>query len=430
MMVRTARLHRVGWGLALLTLALACSILSTPPTATPDTQATLDAVVQATLTAAAVTPNATAPAATPTPQDNTPPPGGAAWAEPAFVWAYREDLAALVLYDAQGQTVLTVPVENPNMPAAPSMGVHTLGYIPPAGPYDQVMVALAAQHLDNKELVTTLDIAAPGGWRTEFQAPQSIAGLTGIPATPRLAYSLLSTSGYQHHSALYAHTVGQTPPTHSLWEMYSDEARFIVPVGMDTQGVWFTQGVFGAPIPPRGLAFVSGQGQHTPVLDAFLVAVDVPLGWVAYQTDGGAVAWQRIQSAPAPGLVGAPVTVPEPVFPTDQGVLYPGGAFATQYFAWEVFIGSPVDGAAYLRVYTLDGQPVAVQDANGPDPAAGVMEAAPAAWVRAPGTNEVRLVLRGYQENTSAPVLVFTTPDLSPGVVVPGVFMGVAYAQP
>jgi len=335
-----------------------------------------------------------------------------------------------VLYDAQGQIMVTVPVEHPAFAVKPATSAHTLHYLTPGGPYDQVMVALAAQHQDNKAWITTLDVASPGGWRSEFQAPQRIVGVTGIPGAPRVAYSVLSISGYQHHSALYAHQIGQAPPTQSLWEMTSNDARFLVPVGMDTHGVWFTHGVEGAPIPPRGLYFVDFQGQFVSVLTQRLVGVDVPLGWVAYQTDNREVAWQRLQSGPGASLVGAPVVVAEPIFSVDQGVLYPGAAFSSQYIAWEAFIGSPLDGASYIRIYTLDGQPVTLQDDQGPDPAAGVFEAAPVAWLQAGPNGDERVVITGFAQNTRAAVLVIAPPDLTSAVVVPGAFMGVAYLQP
>lgn len=415
-----------GWLGLVLAVSWACRIASPTTPATPDAQATVAAAVQATL--AAATGLAPQPTAPPTAQPTAVPTPALA-AQPAYVWAYRDDTDALVLYDAQGQAVLSVPVSAEGLlfPVAPAHGLHTLAPIPPAGPYDMVVMAAGALHRDNKEMIHTLDAISPGGSRTELRVDGNLAGIAGIPETPRVAYAVWHMVGYQYQSALYVHTVGTAPPTRSLLEMRDDEGWGLLPVGMDTHGVWVTRAVSGAPLAPRGLSLVDFTGQEHPLLDATFVGLDPVAGWVAYSPAPGTLAWQPVQSAPTPALVGNPVTVPEPVFPVDQGAIFIHAAFSSGYVAWQVHIGTPMEGWPYLRVYTLDGQPVAVQNDQGPDPAADVFEGPPWTWVRTAAGQDY-VVLGGRRQSDGQEVLLFVTPDLSQTVaVVPGHFMGVAY---
>ncbi len=210
--------------------------------------------------------------------------------------------------------------------------------------------------------------------------------------------------------------------------MVHPNGRVLSPVGVSAAGVWYTYAMWGAPVLPHGLALRSDPTSATTLLDDehTLLAFEPGLGLVVESPATGQIAWRAVDLV-AGTWQGPVVQIADPLLP--QEAMPIAAAAGSRYVAWRVHVGPFLEGASYLRVYTWDGQAVAVEMSADPPPAlAGLQGGFPRAWLE-PDADTAVLVLEGRSAADRSPVLALVTADLnSPAVIVPGVFAGVAYA--
>ncbi len=425
-------------GLTLWMAIMACVApqSSGAPTATPDTQAAIATMVAGTLVAAQspTQPQPTsglsspAPPPSPTPTASTSNPALPGSAQ--YLWAWQGQ--TLTLYSATGQAIYSLPAEN----LVPGIPVHTPLPVDPAH-LENLWLVYAAYQTDNKEQIISLVSYHDGQAQTEVKIGSTqngtLIGMTGAPGQSRIAYSVLTMIGYDYHSVLYVHLLGSAPPTQSLYETTTSDGRVIDPLGVGPDGVWFTYDYFGAPMGPVGLYYIRYDGTLVEALPQTyrLLGFDAATGWVAYTTstpgDNNAQAsltWRPLSigdlTTPSPQTV----TMPDPLTSPDAWPVT--AAFSEGYIAWSTHLGSPMEGADYLRVFTLDGQAVIVEPPTASSPLfPQSLTATPVTWLQ-----QNTLVLQGYAVNTSEELLILAPPNLdaNQSLTLPGSYVGRAWA--